>query len=271
MARSTAGSGATFFLLSLLDHPDFREEHRRQMTKIGLGGAPVPTAVGDQAEALGISIIRSYGSHRAPVPTGATRTSQPTSGSTPTADRWWGWSSAWSTTRGRPSSPVGRARSDPRLDLFAGYTDPALTAEAVDTRRLLPSGDVGVLDPDGWLVITDRRKDIIIRGGENVSPAEVEEQLRPPLDGGRGGRGGGLDDRLGEHGCAFIRTHADAPAPRLEDVRACLDQAGLARQVAEEVRIVDDFRARPRGRSSSSSATGCGKGPETAPKVSSPM
>ena len=51
-------------------------------------------------------------------------------------------------------------------DRFAGYTDPALSDAAIDAEGWFRTGDVGVLDPEGYLTITDRVKDIIIRGGE---------------------------------------------------------------------------------------------------------
>lgn len=57
------------------------------------------------------------------------------------------------------------------------YNMPEATAEAIDTEGWLHSGDLGVLDEDGYLTITGRYKDMIIRGGENVYPREVEEFL----------------------------------------------------------------------------------------------
>ena len=62
-------------------------------------------------------------------------------------------------------------------ECFVGYTDADETAAAFTSDGWFMTGDVGVLDADGCLTITDRKKDIIIRGGENVSPAEVEEAL----------------------------------------------------------------------------------------------
>src|SRR4030095_9786194 len=61
-ADLNAGSGATVFLSSLLDHPRFTAAHAARMPWIGLGGAPVPQAVAERAERLGIGVSRVYGS-----------------------------------------------------------------------------------------------------------------------------------------------------------------------------------------------------------------
>ena len=65
------GTGASIFLATLLDHPDFTPAHAANMERIGLGGAPVPVELGRRAEALGIKIIRAYGSTEHPSTTGS--------------------------------------------------------------------------------------------------------------------------------------------------------------------------------------------------------
>ena len=57
------------------------------------------------------------------------------------------------------------------------YNDPALTAQALDEEGWYYTGDIGYLGDDGYLRLVDRKKDLIIRGGENVYPAEVEQYL----------------------------------------------------------------------------------------------
>src|SRR5690606_36082070 len=67
----TAGSGATFFLTSLLDHPGLTPAHLELMRNISLGGAAVPTAVARRATDLGIVLTRNYGSSEHPTITGS--------------------------------------------------------------------------------------------------------------------------------------------------------------------------------------------------------
>ena len=62
-------------------------------------------------------------------------------------------------------------------ELFLGYTDPSLSARVFDADGWYHTGDVAIMDPDGFIAITDRISDVIIRGGENISAAEVEEVL----------------------------------------------------------------------------------------------
>jgi len=233
-----SGTGATYFLTSLFDHPDFSDAHIKLMPHVGLGGAPVPAAVGERAHALGISTVRLYGSTEHPSITGCTHAE-------PLEKRL--------HTDGRPLPGVElRLLDDGEIvsrgpDCFAGYTVAELTARAFDADGWYHTGDVGVLDGDGYLTITDRKADVIIRGGENVSPAEVEEVLARLPGVAEVAVVGAPDDRLGEHGCAFIRTTGDAPgtapvAPTLDDVRAALAAAGLAKQKwPEEMRVVTDF------------------------------
>jgi acyl-CoA synthetase len=134
-------------------------------------------------------------------------------------------------------------------DCFEGYTDPALTAAAFVDESWYVSGDVGVLDSEGYLTITDRKKDIIIRGGENVSAAEVEELLLRMPGVAEAAVVAAPDARLGEHGCAFVRLLPEASGVDLEGVRSHLSAAGLARQKwPEELRLVDDFPRTPSGK-----------------------
>ncbi len=242
-AELTAGSGATYFLQTLLDDSACTPRHHELIGQVGLGGAAVPAAVADRAEALGISVVRSYGSTEHPSTTGSSH-------SDPYAIR--------AHTDGRPlpgvelrlvddaGRDVGPGRPGEILsrgpDLFLGYTDAALTAEAVDADGWYATGDIGVLDEHGALTITDRKKDVIIRGGENVSAAEIEELMIGMTGVAEVAVVAAPDARLGEHACAFVRGALGFEAPGLDAVRRHLEVAGLARpKWPEELRVVDEL------------------------------
>jgi acyl-CoA synthetase (AMP-forming)/AMP-acid ligase II len=246
----SAGSGATYFLTSLLDHPDFTPGHLERMPKIGLGGAPVPAAVAERAERLGISIIRSYGSTEHPSTTGASHDEPAekrihTDGhALPGVELRLVDESGKEVPPGVPGEILSRGP-----DRFVGYTDPALAEAAIDAEGWYRSGDVGILDSEGWLTITDRVKDIIIRGGENVSAAEVEELLMRMPGVAEVAVVAAPDPRLGEHGCAFFRMQAGSPVPGLDAVRRHLARAGLAKQKwPEEIRAAAEFARTPSGK-----------------------
>jgi acyl-CoA synthetase (AMP-forming)/AMP-acid ligase II len=248
----SAGQGATFFLTSLLDHPDFDPAvHGPLMAHVGLGGAAVPIAVCERALAIGIECTRSFGSTEHPSITGSTFD-----------DPW----DQRCRTDGKPlpgvemrlvdvddGRAVGIGEAGEILsrgpDCFFGYTDPARTAEALDADGWYSTGDVGVLDSEGCLAITDRKKDIIIRGGENISAQEVEELIVRLPGVAECAVVAAPDARLGEHAAAFVRMLAGHDDPSLGTVREHLEGAGLARQKwPEEVRGVAEFPRTPSGK-----------------------
>ncbi len=106
-----------------------------------------------------------------------------------------------------------------------------------------------MLDADGYLTITDRVSDIIIRGGANISAAEIEEALMTMPVIAECAVVAAPDERMGEHALATIRLRPDASAPDLAAVQAHLESAGLPKQKwVEEVRIVDEFPRTPSGK-----------------------
>jgi len=234
------GGGATYFLTSLLDHPDFTDEHLALMPFAGLGGSPVPVAVTERATRLGIKVFRSYGSTEHPSITGCTLDD-------PEPKRL--------TTDGRPLAGVEiRLEDDGEIvsrgpDCCLGYTDPELTAAAFDAEGWYRTGDVGVLDDEGYLTITDRVSDIIIRGGENISAQEVEELLMGVDSVAEVSVVAAPNERLGEHAAAILRLRPGAGAPTLDDVRTHLATAGLARQKwPESLHVVAEFPRTPSGK-----------------------
>ena len=127
-------------------------------------------------------------------------------------------------------------------DLCLGYTDDALTAKAFDGDGWYHTGDVGVFDEDGYLSITDRKADIIIRGGENISAIEVEDVLLAMPGVAEAAVVAVPDDRFGERAAAVLRMQPGAELPSLDAVRAHFETGGVARQKwPEHLCGVDDF------------------------------
>ncbi|WP_030620647.1 AMP-binding protein [Streptomyces fulvoviolaceus] len=227
------GGGAPYYVTSLLDHPGFTPGHLRYMKYAGLGGASVPAAVTTRLAGLGIQVFRAYGSTEHPSITSSRYDA-------PEPKRLF--------TDGHTLTGVEiRLDEDGEIlsrgpDLCLGYTDPALTASAFDEEGWYRTGDIGVLDEDGYLTITDRKADIIIRGGENISAAEVEEVLLTLPGVAEAAVVAAPDARLGEHAAAFVRMRAGQPLPSLDELRAHFERAGLARQKwPEELHGVEDF------------------------------
>jgi len=126
--------------------------------------------------------------------------------------------------------------------LFLGYTDPDNNADAFDGQGYFRTGDLGVRSDDDAITITGRKKDLIIRGGENLSAREIEEALlqHPAI------REVAVvampHARLGETACAYIITASPMPLA-LADITAFLVEAGLARQkIPERLVRVEDFQ-----------------------------
>jgi acyl-CoA synthetase (AMP-forming)/AMP-acid ligase II len=218
--------------------------------RVGLGSAPVPLALAERAEALGITVMRAYGSTEHPSTTGSLPDAPRAKRNGTDGRALAGVELRLVDEDGRDVSPGSPGEIWSRgPDLCAGYTDPALTLEAFDPDGWYASGDIGTLDPEGYVTITDRKKDIIIRGGANISAAEIEELLAAMPGVTEVAVVAAPDPRLGEHACAFVRPRPGARAPDLDAVRRHLEAAGLARpKWPEELRIVDDFPRTPSGK-----------------------
>jgi acyl-CoA synthetase len=230
----TMGGGATYYVTSLLDHPEFEPGvHLPGMRYAGLGGAPVPAVVTTRLSLLGVTVFRSYGSTEHPSITGSRHTA-------PEVKRLF--------TDGDPLPGVELRLSDDGEilsrgpDLCLGYTDDALTEQAFDDDGWYHTGDIGSIDEDGYLTITDRKSDIIIRGGENIGALEVEETLLGLPGVAEAVVVAAPDARFGEHAAAVLRLRPGHRLPSMGELHLHFEQAGLARQKwPEELHEVDDF------------------------------
>ena len=203
--RASFMIGPPTIFLALMDVPGYRPavEHLRVVSCGSMG--VTPEFIDTAREGLGALVKRTYGSTEAP---------------TVTTSAWWDPADKARDTDGhavgeaelRVVDPVtGRVlpagvRGEVQVrgpELFMGYGDPAQTRAAV-RRGWFATGDLGVLDGEGWLTIGGRLKELIIRGGENIASAEVERvlELHPAVR--QAVVVGRPDERMGERVVAFV-------------------------------------------------------------------
>jgi fatty-acyl-CoA synthase len=139
--------------------------------------------------------------------------------------------------RGTPGELCTRGYS-----VMLGYWEqPDKTAEAVDAAHWMHTGDLAVMDADGYLAITGRIKDMVIRGGENVYPREIEEFLYTHPDILDAQVIGVPDVKFGEELMVWVRLRAGAPALTPESLREfCVGQLAHYK-IPRYVHIVEEF------------------------------
>jgi acyl-CoA synthetase (AMP-forming)/AMP-acid ligase II len=140
-----------------------------------------------------------------------------------------------------PAGRIGEIRARGPA-MLVGYTDPAEFAKAIDADGFFRTGDLGLVTDRNAVVVTGRLKDIIIRGGENLSPVEIEHALEQHPAVLEAAVVSMPHPRLGEGVAAFIRTFEGAELPSLIEIADFLSQCGLARQkFPERLEYIDDF------------------------------
>jgi cyclohexanecarboxylate-CoA ligase len=230
--RITFMIGPPTFFVSLMSAPAFAPDRVASIRLISSGGAGVTPAFVEEASlAFGAVVKRTYGSTEAPTIT----TSHV--GDPPDRAR---------DTDGRPTGEVELA-TNPQTgellvrgpELFCGYIDEAATAAAFTADGWFRTGDLASIAPDGWLTITGRIKDVIIRAGENISAAEVEGHLEAHPSVRQAVAVGAPHDRLGEIVVAFVVADAGF------DLAACREwfaSRGVTRfKTPERVVVVDEL------------------------------
>jgi cyclohexanecarboxylate-CoA ligase len=192
--------GPPTFFLGLMDCNHFTAAGVSSLRLVSSGGAGVTPAFVDRAtRELDCRVKRTYGSTEAPTVTTSGCDDPPSRGR---------------DTDGRPTGDT-EVKLDAALgetgevwvrgpELFVGYGDAELTRGAFARGGWFRTGDLGRLDEDGWLTIVGRLSDVIIRGGENIAPAEIERHLEAHPAVRQAAVVGLSDDRLGQRVCAFV-------------------------------------------------------------------
>ena len=238
----TRSGGAPIFMQVMISDPKFNELDTSSLHLFGVGGANVSPALIEQADAVGWWSFRSYGCTEHPSITMGTLDD-------PLAKRAY--------TDGRPmldvelrlvdddGNDVGQGEPGEIWsrgpDQFLGYMDPRMDEEVFTEDGWFRTSDIGVIDADGYLTITDRKKDIIIRGGENISAREVEELLARHPKIREAAVTPIADERYGEKVCAFVILAGDESVT-LDEVITHFQDEGVAKQkTPERLEIVAEF------------------------------
>jgi cyclohexanecarboxylate-CoA ligase len=240
--RATFTVAATPFLHGLVHHPELASYDVSSLRVFACGGADVPPSlIRDAGERLGCAATRVYGS-----------TEFPTLSTSPPDDPL----DRRAGTDGRAIAAaeyriVDDADADLPVgtvgellvrgpELFPHYLRPADDEGTRTADGWFRTGDLAVADVLGYVSIRGRRKDIILRGGENISVTEVEEALFEHPSVGEVAVVAMPDPVMVERGCAFVVPAPGAAAPTLADLAEFLTGKGLARQkLPERLELVD--------------------------------
>ncbi len=235
-----SGVPTTYQLMA--DHPDWEGTDLSTLTKLTCGGSAVPTRILNAYEERGLHFSQGYGmTETSPGATSLspsmTRSKQ---GSVGLPHFFTDVRIAGTDGAAAGSGTVGEIEvAGPNV--FPGYLNlPEDTSAAFTADGWFRSGDLGYLDADGYLFISDRVKDMIISGGENVYPAEVEN-LIADMPGVTGVAVIGMaDDRWGEVPWAVLTVKGSASVDT-EAVRAHLDGRLARYKLPRNVVIVDEL------------------------------
>lgn len=126
--------------------------------------------------------------------------------------------------------------------VMLGYwNEPDKTAEAVDTARWMHTGDLAVMDEEGYVNITGRIKDMVIRGGENIYPREIEEFLYTHPDIVDAQVIGVPDEKYGEELMAWVRLREGVPGLTAGELRAFCEGRLAHYKIPRYVHVVEEF------------------------------
>ncbi|WP_420997945.1 AMP-binding protein [Cupriavidus sp. 30B13] len=236
LVRAEGGTltvAATPFLAELADAVERSGVGLPSLRIFASGGAPVPPELARRAARLmpGCVVCRVYGSSETPTVTlgiraqearerGAATDGQVVNNEVRIVDP--------ATGAALPSGASGEilVRGP---EVMLGYLRPQDNAEAFDADGYFRTGDLGCLSADGFITVTGRKKDLIIRGGENLSPKEIEDVIHAHRDVLEAAVVAMPHARLGETPCAYVVLRPGA-GMTLDSLSRHLEQAGLARQ-----------------------------------------
>jgi acyl-CoA synthetase (AMP-forming)/AMP-acid ligase II len=232
--RVTTSSGTPFHLSGMIAAADANGNDLTSLRQYLVGAAPVPASLIERCQAQGLAVYHCYGSSEHPTVTSGV-VDDPVDKQLHTEGRAIAGSEMrFVDDNGHDVAPGKDGEICTRgPELFMGYLDPALNDAAFLPDGWYRTGDIGRIDAEGYLLITDRKKDIIIRGGENISSKEVEAVLLSHPAIVDAAAVAAPDERMGEvvRACVVLTPGASLT---LDDLRDHFFAAGIAKQKTPE-------------------------------------
>jgi cyclohexanecarboxylate-CoA ligase len=238
--RISALPATPFHLAAILDVADRDGLDVSCLQYVVVGGAPCPPELVERADRHGVRAVRSFGmsehptitlgDHAAPLAERASCDGRVARGN----------EVSLVDEAGRPAAPGAAGEIRTRgPERFIGYTNAGPRALAAE--EWFSTGDIGRVDSRGLLTVVDRKKNIIIRGGENLSASEIELVLGRHPAVAEVAVVGVPDERYGERACAFVVLAAGHTLD-LGDVRRHFADQGVGIQkTPEHLRLVDQL------------------------------
>jgi acyl-CoA synthetase (AMP-forming)/AMP-acid ligase II len=248
--RVTIPIGVPTMPIMMLQHPDIKKYSFASLRTMVLAGAPLPVEVARQIiEKMGCYVTSAYGMTE-------TAISNITSLDDPVE--------VVCTTVGRPQPGMEHKVVDSRRrivplgqtgeacargqNVCVGYfKDPKRTAEVIDDRGWIYSGDLAKIDEAGNLIIAGRIKDMIVRGGENISPTEIEDILYTYPKVEQVAVIAVADERLGEKTCACI-IPKQGEMIDYEEIKAFFKDKVARYKIPDRIEMMDAFPTTPSGK-----------------------
>lgn len=248
--RCTWTMGATPFLADTAAALEEKKERLPDLRYFLSGGAPVPEPLVRRAQAVGLRVLSIYGSTESPPHTVVYPED-------PIANTWHTDGRAVPGVETRIVGPNGQELPVGEVgeewsrgpNTFLGYLDePELTRKDLDQDGWYHSGDLAYALPDGSIRIVGRLKDIIIRGGQNISVREVEDHLSAHPAVRMVAVVGVPHERLGETGCAVVVAQPGHTVT-LAELTEFLVQRGIARfKLPEQLELWPSLPTTPSGK-----------------------
>jgi fatty-acyl-CoA synthase len=247
--RASSFSAVPTMLQMLCDHPDWESTDLSSLRYVVYGGSPIAERVATAWLSRGVVVQQGYGmTEAAPgvfmaLPDGAT--SRPVSAGVPHFFTDVQLEDAGGVRTTGPGQGELLVRGP---HVFAGYWQrPDETATARTDDGWYRSGDVVRIDDDGWADVVDRVKDMIISGGENIYPAEVEAVITEIPDVVAAAVVAVPDERWGEVGCAYVSLRAGAATDE-GALRAHLEQRLARYKIPRYLELCDELPTNATGK-----------------------